>query len=56
MESVTAGLTVTAVVPAGDVQVPTVAVTAYVPEALVVTLAIEGFWLAEAKLFGPVQL
>jgi hypothetical protein len=32
------------------------AVTEYVPEASVLTLPIEGFWLIEVKLFGPLQL
>jgi hypothetical protein len=33
-----------------------VAVTEYVPEARVVTLAMVGFCTAEVKLFGPFQL
>ena len=50
-----AALTVATVVPARDVQPPTVIVTEYVPVASVVALAIVGFWRAELKAFGPVQ-
>src|SRR5512141_699176 len=50
------GFTTASVVPAGDVQPFTVTVTAYVPVAAVVTLAMEGFCVAEVKLFGPVQV
>ncbi len=47
--------TTTVVVPATLVQPATVTVTLYVPEAAVVTLAIEGFWRVELKLLGPVH-
>ena len=49
-------LTVAVVVPAADVQPETVTVTEYVPVAAVVALAIDGFWSADVKPFGPVQL
>lgn len=51
------GLIATTVVVAFEVH-PTaeVAVKLYVPEAARVTLLMVGFWLVEAKLFGPVQL
>src|SRR4051812_45689420 len=47
-------LTTTFVVPAADVQPPTVIVTEYVPASTVVALARVGFWSAEVKPFGPV--
>src|SRR5450759_2795247 len=50
------GLTVAVVVPAADWQPLTVARTEYVPLAAVVALAIDGFWTADVKPFGPVQL
>ena len=50
------GFTVAVVVAAPDVQPFDVTVTEYVPDAAVVAAAIEGFWLLEVKLFGPVQL
>ncbi len=50
------GLTTTVVVPAGPVQIPSVAVTLYTPSAARVTLVMVGFWLEELKLLGPVQL
>jgi len=49
------GLTVTAVVPAALVQPLTVTVTEYVPLAAVVAPEIEGFWVDEEKVFGPVH-
>jgi hypothetical protein len=49
-------LTVTLVVPGVLVQVPTVAVTEYVPDAAVVAFDIEGFWSDDVKPLGPVQL
>ena len=47
--------TVAEVVPAGEVQPFTVAVTLYVPVAAVVALGIVGFWAAEVKPLGPVH-
>jgi len=49
------GLTVTLVEPAGPVQPLTVTVTEYEPLAAVVAPAIEGFCVAEEKVFGPVH-
>lgn len=49
------GLTVTAVVPAVLVHPLTVTVTEYVPDAATVVAAIEGFCVAEEKVFGPVH-
>jgi len=49
------GLTVTVTVPAGPVQPFTVAVTEYVPLAVVVAFAMEGFCDEEEKPFGPVH-
>ena len=49
------GLTVTVVVPAVEVQPFTVAVTEYVPDIVVVALAMVGFCRFEVKPFGPVQ-
>jgi hypothetical protein len=48
-------LTVTTVVPAAEVQPPSVAVTLYVPEAAVVGLASVGFCALEVNPFGPLQ-
>ena len=48
-------LTVTLVVPAAELQLPTVTMTEYVPLLAVVALAIVGFCNVELKLFGPVQ-
>jgi hypothetical protein len=48
-------LTVAIVVAGADGQPATVALTTYVPDAAVVADAIEGFWTAEEKPFGPVQ-
>jgi hypothetical protein len=48
-------LTVTLVVPAAELQLPTVTMTEYVPDIAVVALAIVGFCCVEAKLFGPVH-
>ena len=50
-----AGLTTTFVVPAAELQLPTVTTTEYVPLLAVVALAIVGFCSAEVKLFGPVH-
>ena len=49
------GLTTTLVVPAGEVQPATVAVTEYVPAFAAVAPGIVGFCSAETKPFGPVQ-
>jgi hypothetical protein len=48
-------LTTTFVVPAAEVQPPTVMVTEYVPPSAVVAFVRVGFWRAEVKPFGPVQ-
>ena len=48
-------LIVTETVPAGPVHPSTVAVTEYVPDAAVVTLATVGFCDDEEKPFGPVH-
>src|SRR5947207_3400894 len=45
----------TEVVPAAEVQPPTVTVTEYVPASAVVAFARVGFWSAEVKPFGPVH-
>ena len=50
-----AELTVTLVVPAAELQLPTVTMTEYVPLFAVVALAIVGFCSDDVKLFGPVQ-
>jgi hypothetical protein len=50
------GLTNTLTVPAVLVQLPTVAMTEYVPVAAVVALLIEGFCKVDVKPLGPVQL
>jgi hypothetical protein len=50
------GLTVTTVVPALPVHPATVAVTEYVPLAATVAFAMEGFCVAEEKLFGPLHV
>jgi hypothetical protein len=50
-----AALTVTLVVPAAELQVPTVTMTEYVPLLAVVALAIVGFCRFEVKEFGPVH-
>ena len=47
--------TTTVVVPAADVQLLTVAVTLYTPEAAVVAAPMVGFCVDELKLFGPVH-
>lgn len=44
------------VVPAGPSHPSTLAVTEYNPAAANVVLVMEGFWTADVKLFGPVQL
>ena len=49
------GLTTTFVVPAAELQLPTVTMTEYVPLFAVVALEIVGFCSDEVKLFGPVQ-
>jgi hypothetical protein len=49
------GVTVTLVVPAADVQPPTVTVTEYVPASAAVAFARVGFCCVEVKPFGPVQ-
>jgi len=49
------GVTLTDVVPAADVQPPTVTVTEYVPPSAAVAFARVGFWRAEVKPFGPVH-
>jgi hypothetical protein len=49
-------LTTTTVVPAALRQPETVAVTEYVPASAKTEVAMEGFWFADEKLFGPVQL
>lgn len=46
-------LIVTEVVPTGPVHPFSVAVTEYIPDASVVTLAMVGFCEAEVKLLGP---
>src|ERR1043165_7817060 len=48
-------LTTTEVVPAAEVQPPTVTVTEYVPASAVVAFAFVGFCSAELKPFGPVH-
>ena len=48
-------LTMTVVVPAGDAQPSTVALTEYVPAAAAVASGIVGFCSAEVNPFGPVQ-
>jgi hypothetical protein len=48
-------LTVTLVVPAGELQVPTVTMTEYVPLLAVVAFAMVGFCRVEVNAFGPVQ-
>ena len=48
-------LTTTDVVPAAEVQLPTVTVTEYVPASAALTLARVGFWRAEVNPFGPVH-
>jgi hypothetical protein len=50
------GLTTALTVPAALVQLPTVALTEYVPVAAVVALVIEGFCEDDVKPLGPVQL
>ena len=50
------GFMVTETVPATLVQPATVAVTLYVPDANTVAPAMLGFWIADEKLFGPIQL
>src|ERR1035441_139370 len=52
----TGRMTVTAVVPAAELQAATVTATLYTPAALVVALAMDGFWSVELKPFGPIQL
>ena len=47
--------TTTPVVPAGEVQVPIVRVTEYVPAFAVVALGIVGFCCVEVKPFGPLH-
>ena len=49
------GLTTTFVVPAAEVQPPTVTVTEYVPASAVVAFARVGFCSEEVKPFGPVH-
>src|SRR2546426_9824987 len=46
---------VAAVVPAGEMHPPTVALTLYVPAAAVEAPAIAGFCWLDGKPFGPVQ-
>ena len=46
----------TFVVPAADVQPPTVMVTEYVPASAVVALVRVGFCCDELKPFGPVHV
>src|SRR5512140_430652 len=50
-----AGFTTTLVVPAAEVQLPTVTVTLYVPPLIAAAAGIVGFWRIEVKPFGPVQ-
>ena len=50
------GVIVTSVVVVAEHPLLSVTVAAYVPEAAIVTLLIDGLWLDDAKLFGPVQL
>src|SRR5690349_15080628 len=50
-----AGLTMTSVVPAAEVQPLTVMVTEYVPASAVVAFGRVGFWSDEVKPFGPVH-
>lgn len=47
--------TVAAMIPANEVQLPTVTVTLYVPLAAVVAALIDGFCEASVNPFGPVQ-
>jgi hypothetical protein len=48
-------LTTTDVVPAAEVQLPTVIVTEYMPASAVVAFDRVGFWSADVKPFGPVH-
>ena len=48
-------LTTTLVVPAAELQLPTVTMTEYVPLLAVVALVIVGFCCVEVNEFGPVQ-
>ena len=48
-------LTVTLVVPAAELQVPTVTMTEYVPLAAVVALAMVGFCSDDVNEFGPLH-
>jgi hypothetical protein len=50
-----AALTTTLVVPAAELQVPTVTMTEYVPLLTVVALAMVGFCSVEVNEFGPVH-
>lgn len=50
------GFTVTATVPAAEVQPSSVMVTLYVPPSANVATAIVGFCTEDEKLFGPLQL
>ncbi len=49
------GVTATLVVPATELQPPTVTVTEYVPASATVALARVGFCCDDVKPFGPVQ-
>lgn len=49
------GLTITLVVPGGPVQLPTDAVTEYVPASAAVAAAMTGFCAVEVNPFGPVH-